>query len=108
MTMAGDFDLVLMGKVNRRDLDEELTLEPTKSALLIVDMEYFSGCRTTGMGKKFTEAGHADLIAWRFDRIEQKVIPNLQKLLAFFRQNKLKIVYITVSSETQDYSDVPN
>lgn len=83
------------------------TPEPKTSALVIVDMQYASGCRTTGAGKKFTEMGQADIVKWRFDQIEQVVIPNIQKLLAFFRKNKLKIIYITIGSVLPDYSDAP-
>ncbi len=104
--MLEEFDLAQMEQAARSDLDA-VKLQPVKTALIIVDMLYYSACRTTGMGKRFTEAGHADYIAWRFDRIEQKVIPNLQKLLAFFRENKLKVVYLTQGSQTSDFSDVP-
>ncbi len=104
--MLGEFDLAQMEQAARSDLDA-VTLEPAKTALIIVDMQYYSACRTTGMGKKFTEAGHVDHIARRFDWIEQRVIPNLQKLLTFFRENKLKVVYLTLGSQTSDLSDVP-
>ena len=104
--MSEYINQMLMAMRRRTDLASELVLQPRKTALIIVDMQYFSACRTTGMGKQFTLDGQADAIAWRFDRIEQKVIPNLQKLLNFFRKNKLKVIYITVYSESGDYTDI--
>ena len=105
--MTKEFDEMLVGKGERKDLDAESVLDPTKAALIIIDLQYLGACRTTGVGKKFTEEGNAALVAWRFDRLEQKVIPNVQKLLTFLRQNKLKAIYITLGAQTQDYSDVP-
>ncbi len=82
------------------------TLEPNSTALVIVDMQYASASRTTGRGKAAKEVGQAEAIEYRFSRIENVVIPNIQKLLDFFRKNKLRIIYLTVGSEMADYSDV--
>jgi nicotinamidase-related amidase len=82
-------------------------LEPSKTALVIVDMQYASGSRTEGMGKKRTAEGKGDSLRWRFDRIEQLVVPNTQRLLALFRESGLPIIYLTVGSEKSDFSDAP-
>ena len=34
-------------------------------------------------------------LLYRYDRIEKMVIPNLRRLLQFFRERKLKVVYVT-------------
>jgi len=81
------------------------TLEPRKTAFIPVDLQYASACRTTGLGKLLKEQGKEELGQYRFDRIEQVVIPNVQKLLSFFRKHKLRIIYVTVGSEMRDYSD---
>ena len=83
------------------------TPEPCSTILVIVDMQYASGCRTTGLGKALTERGQADIIKWRFDRIEQFVVPNIQKLLAFFRERKLRVFHLTVGAILPDCSDAP-
>jgi nicotinamidase-related amidase len=44
----------------------------------------------------------------RFERIEKVVVPNLKKLLSFCRENGLRIIYLTVGSEMDDYSDAPS
>jgi len=105
--MTREFNLVLMGDGGRSDLSKAIDLKRGRTALVVTDMQYFSACRTTGMGKAFTENGNADLIAWRFDRIEQKLIPNIRRLLECFRKNSLKVIYLTVGSQEYDYSDLP-
>ena len=81
------------------------TLEPKKTVFIPVDLQYASACRTTGLGKVWKEQGNEGVGKYRFDRIEQLVVPNVQKLLAFFRKQMLRIIYITVGSEMPDYSD---
>jgi nicotinamidase-related amidase len=81
------------------------TLEPKKTALIPVDLQYATACRTTGLGKFLKEQGKEEWARYRFDRIERVVIPNVLKLLAFFRKHQLRIIYLTVGSEMSDYSD---
>jgi len=89
------------------DLTASFELDPAKVALIVVDMQYATGSRQWGLGKNLREQGQEELGRYRFDRIEQVVVPNLQKLLAFFRRHKLRIIYLTVGSEMPDYSDLP-
>lgn len=88
------------------DYQAQFTLEPRRTALIPVDLQYASACRTTGLGKLLQEQGKEELGRYRFDRIERVVIPNIQKLLAFFRNHKLRIIYITIGSMMPDYSDI--
>ncbi len=81
------------------------TLEPKKTALIPIDLQYATASRTVGLGKILKEQGKEELGKYRFDRIEQVVISNVQKLLTFFRRYKLRIIYITVGSEMPNYSD---
>ncbi|MBI2857466.1 MAG: cysteine hydrolase [Chloroflexi bacterium] len=81
------------------------SLEADTTALVIVDMQYASACRTTGKGKIAKETGQADALEWRFSRIENVAVPNIKKLLDFFRKNKLRVVYLTNGSDMPDYSD---
>ncbi len=82
-------------------------VEPGSTAFVVVDMQYATASRTTGLGKSAKETGkaEADALAYRFNRIENVVIPNVQKLLGFFRENKLRVIYLTNGSEMPDYSD---
>jgi len=84
----------------------EFSLEPRKTSLIPIDLQYASACRTTGLGKRLQEQGKQSLGEYRFARIEQVVIPNVQRLLAFFREHRLRIIYVTLGSNMPDYSDV--
>lgn len=82
-------------------------LEPKKTCLVVIDMQYGAASRTEGVGKWLASQGKAELGKWRFDRIEQLVVPNTQRLLEYFRRNGLPIVYTTVGAERADFTDVP-
>jgi len=81
-------------------------LDPRTVALVVVDMQYASGSRDHGLGRGLKARGQEAFGAYRFDRIEQTVVPTIQRLLAYFRQHRLKLVYLTVGSELPDYSDL--
>ena len=46
-----------VGLAPRSDLNEQFPLDPSRTALIVVDMQYLSGCRTIGLGKRFADAG---------------------------------------------------
>ena len=81
-------------------------LDPRTVALVVVDMQYASGSRDHGLGRGLKARGQEGLGAYRFDRIERAVVPTIQRLLAFFRDRGLRLVYLTVGSELPDYSDL--
>ena len=81
-------------------------LDPARTALVVVDMQYASGSRQEGLGRLLKEQGNEAQGAYRFDRIERAVIPVIQRLLEFFRTHRLRVVYLTVGSELPDYSDL--
>jgi biuret amidohydrolase len=82
------------------------TLDPARTALVVVDMQYASGSREHGLGRLLDERGQQALGAHRFDRIERIVVPTIQRLLAFFRAHDLALVYLTVGSALPDFSDL--
>ena len=83
------------------------TLESDSTAFAVVDMQYATASRNMGLGKSAKEKGQAetDPLSYRFDRIENLLIPNIQKLLDFFRKNKMRVIYFTNGSDVPDYSD---
>ena len=83
-------------------------LDPKTTALLVVDMQYATGSRTHGLGKMLQEQGRLDEADYRFNRIDELVIPNSQKLLNAFRGAGARVVYVTYGAELSDCSDVPN
>lgn len=82
-------------------------LEPATIALVIIDMQYASGSRDTGLGRLLRERGQEEAGRYRFDRIEGVVIPNIRKLLNSFREHNLRVIHVTVGSRLPDYSDIP-
>jgi nicotinamidase-related amidase len=84
-----------------------IDLHPQTTALIVVDMQYASGSRAHGLGKMLQDQGRLDSAKYRFDRIENLIIPNNQKLLTCFRELKAKVIYLTVGSVMSDYSDAP-
>jgi len=78
-----------------------------RTALVVVDLQYASGSRTHGLGRRLAEAGRSAEGEYRFTRIEKTVIPNVQRLLTTARATGMRIVYLTVGSEMPDYSDLP-
>jgi nicotinamidase-related amidase len=81
-------------------------LDPARAALVVVDMQYASGSRAHGLGRLLHERGQAAMGAYRFDRIEQVVVPTIQRLLAFVRRHHLRVVYLAVGSALPDFSDL--
>ena len=85
----------------------ETELDPAKVCLLVVDMQYATGSRTTGLGKRLALQGKLEDAEYRFARIEEYVLPNTKRLLEFFREHDLRRVFLTYGSEVSDYSDLP-
>src|SRR5579862_9166197 len=77
-------------------------LEPSSTALVIVDMQYASAYRTTGLGRWLASQGRANEGNYRFDRIENLLIPNITRLLDFFRENDLRRIFVRLGSQVRD------
>lgn len=85
----------------------EVELDPARTCLVIVDVQYATGCRTTGLGKRLAEQGKLADAEYRFARIEEYVLPNTKRLLDFCREHDVRRVFLTYGSEVSDYSDLP-
>jgi nicotinamidase-related amidase len=112
MEEFGMGEKILLNELEKVDdyalmFNPHFSLEPHKTALIIIDMQYASACRTTGLGKLLKEKGKEKLGHYRFDRIENVVVPNILNLLNFFRKSKLRVIYLTIGSQLPDYSDFP-
>ncbi len=88
-------------------LNRDFRLQSGRCALLVIDMQYASGSRHHGLGKWLSERGKLAEAAYRFDRIETMVVPNIQRLLAAFRGAGERVIYITLGGQLADYSDTP-
>lgn len=83
----------------------EFEPDPAKTALLIIDLQYWDAHPDFGLGKAI-EAYRRDAGAYYFDHLKKTVIPNVQQLLRFFRENMLRVVYVTMGRWTEDGSDM--
>jgi len=80
-------------------------IDPERTALLVLDMNYVCAHRDYGIGPKFPTIGLRP--EYYYDRIEDTVIPNIQKLLQTFREGNLKVIYTVMGTEREDLSDLP-
>jgi nicotinamidase-related amidase len=83
------------------------TLEPVRStALVVIDMQYATASRSAGLGRWLAERGRAEEGRYRFDRIEQLLVPNIARLLAFFREHDLNRVFLRLGSQVSGCRDL--
>lgn len=68
------------------------------TALVVVDMQYASACRHTGLGRWLSEHGRKPEGDYRFDRIENLVVPNIQQLLDVWRTHDLPRVFVRLGA----------
>lgn len=83
-----------------------IELDPRTTALAIIDMQYASADRGTGFGRWLAEQGRADEGAYRFDRIERLLVPNIARLLAFFREHDLHRVFVRLGAQLEGCADL--
>jgi nicotinamidase-related amidase len=83
-----------------------IEIDPARTCLVVVDIQYATGTRTTGLGRVLASQGRLDEAEYRFSRIERFVLPNTSRLLEAFRRHDLRRVFLTYGSEVSDYSDL--
>ena len=91
-----------------KEMTEEVTLDPKTTVLLVIDVQRKAWDRhvSRGWGRIFQEQA-AELAKAYFDHIEQTVLPNIKRLLGFFRQQGLRRVFFTVGPHLPTCEDVP-
>lgn len=89
------------------EFSREVDLDPARVALVIVDLQLATASREHGLGRLLAEAGQEASGAWRFDRIEQSVVPNTQRLLEGFRSRGAAVVHLVLGARSEDFSDIP-
>lgn len=77
------------------------------TALIVIDMQNATGNRNMGLGKILADQGTLDDAAYRFDRIEQVLVPNIARLADEFRSVGANVLYVTYGANMADASDVP-
>ena len=89
-----------------RDFMAERAVEPTRAALLIIDMQNASGARDGALGRRLRAEG-SSVGDYRFDRIERLVTPNALRLRERFRALGRPVLHLTVGAALPDASDAP-
>ena len=82
----------------------DFELDPKTTALMIIDMQYVDAHPDYGLGPVLRKE-YPEVASYYFKRLSESVIPNLTRLIEFFRHNRLMIVYITVGPVLPDGSD---
>ena len=80
-------------------------LEPQATALVIVDMQYMFAHPEYGHGAML-RSRYPQAAAYLFQRLNETVIPNNQKILKFFRDHQLRVIYLTVGTALPDGADM--
>jgi nicotinamidase-related amidase len=89
-----------------KEHNQQFALDPKATALVIIDMQYASACRTTGLGRWLAEQGRSDEGRYRFDRLEQLVVPSIVRLLSFFREAELPVFFVTLGGRLPGCRDL--
>lgn len=86
-------------------MTRDLPLVPEQAALLFIDVQNFSARRQGGEFRDLDEASFQARYGWFFGELENRVIPNMQRLQATFRAARIELLYTTIESLTLDGRD---
>ncbi len=76
----------------------DITLDPKKTALLIIDLQNEFCREDMGEAKAFKDAGDWDRWIPHYTRLNKVVIPNTKKILDYFRNNKMYVTHARIAS----------
>lgn len=85
---------------------EERPVDFGRAVLMIVDMQYATAHRDGALGRRMRAEG-SNVVAYRFDRIENFVVPNIERMLRLFRSRNGEVIYLTIGAAKEDCSDAP-
>ena len=86
-------------------LSRDIPLDPKNSALLFIDVQNFGADRK---GAEFVKLPKAELLqkyGWYFEELDNRAIPNMQRLQAGCRTAGIEVIYTTIESLTLDGRD---
>lgn len=82
----------------------ELELTRVNTALLVIDMQYEDAHADYGLCARFKTRGEAEGVQYYVDRLAL-IVPNIQQLLAAFRERGMEVIYTRIESLTRDGRD---
>jgi ureidoacrylate peracid hydrolase len=86
------------------DLTREVPVS-RRSALLVVDVQYFVAAPGYGLYKDVDARAVPDELCYFFRRISDYVLPNTRRIQEQFRRRKLEVMFTTVENLTLDGRD---
>jgi nicotinamidase-related amidase len=81
-------------------------LDPGSTALVVIDMQYATASRAEGLGRWLAERGREGEGRYRFDRIEELLVPNIAQLLACFREHDLPRIFVRLGAQMEGCRDL--
>jgi len=78
---------------------------PNKTALIIIDMQYCDAHPDYGLGIYLANR-HPALVDYYFGRLQTTVVPNIARLLGFFRKHSLRVAFVCSGSDLPDLADL--
>jgi nicotinamidase-related amidase len=81
-------------------------LDPGSTALVVIDMQYATACRTAGLGRWLAERGREEEGRYRYDRIEELLLPNIARLLECFRDHDLPRIFVRLGAQMDGCRDL--
>jgi nicotinamidase-related amidase len=79
-----------------------MTVSFEQTALVVVDMQYGDAHRDFGLLKSKREAGQTAVVEAYASRLEQLVVPNIQRLQTAFRAHGGEVIFVRIESLTQN------
>jgi len=86
-------------------MTRDVPLKPEQSALLFVDVQNYCARRDGGEFADISEQAQEAKCGWYFSELEDRVIPNMQRLQNACRAAGIEVMYTTIESLTADGRD---
>lgn len=83
----------------------DFEIDVLKTALLVIDMQKYGYHPDFALGKLLRKEA-PEVFSYLFSRLRDIVIPNIARLLDFFRGNRLRVIYLAVGPLLPDGSDM--
>ena len=94
-----DLLIRLFGKLPEPQLARDNT------ALLCIDVQYADAHPDYGLGARAKALGLQDKLSYYWSRLDEMVLPNMQRVLAAARKAGIEVIHVRVASQTVDGRD---
>lgn len=83
----------------------EPQLSRDSTALLCIDVQYMDAHPDYGLGARAKALGLQDKLGYYWSRLDELVLPNMQRVLAAAREAGIEVIHVRVASQTADGRD---